>query len=32
LLKPVSRSWGSFGITPLSPRSIIKPAFEKMGC
>jgi len=29
LLKPVSRSRGSFGITPLSPRSITKPAFEK---
>ena len=30
LLKPGSRSRGSFGITPLSPRSITKPAFEKL--
>ena len=30
LMKPVSRLRGSFGITPLSPRSITKPAFEKM--
>ena len=30
LMKPVSRLRGSFGITPLLPRSITKPAFEKM--